>query len=170
MLADKKAPLTRSQMMARVRSADTRPELVLRKALHAIGFRFRLHVRSLPGCPDIVMRKHRCAIFVNGCFWHGHADCKHFRIPKTRPEFWSAKIEANRERDTRAIEALLGCGWRVLVVWECATRSFQVDNLINIIATWLQGTETSAELSSDGLSTNRRTRSGISSGEQETRR
>lgn len=169
-MADKNAPLTRSQMMARVRSADTKPELVLRKALHAIGFRFRLHVRSLPGCPDIVMRKHRCAIFVNGCFWHGHADCKHFRIPKTRPEFWSAKIEANRERDTRAIEALLGCGWRVLVVWECATRSFQVENLINIIATWLQGTETSAELSSDGLSANRPTRSGISSGEQETRR
>ncbi len=116
------------------------------------------------------MRKHKCAIFVNGCFWHGHTDCKHFRIPKTRPDFWSAKIEANRERDTRAIEALLGSGWRVLVVWECATRSFQVDNLISIIAAWLQGTETSAELSSDGLSTNRRTRSGISAGEQETRR
>ena len=170
MLADKKAPLTRSQMMARVRSADTKPELVLRKALHAIGFRFRLHVRSLPGCPDIVMRKHRCAIFVNGCFWHGHADCKYFRIPKTRPEFWAAKIEANRERDTRAIEALLSGGWRVLVVWECATRSFQVDNLIGIIAAWLQGTETSAELSSDGLSTDSRVRSGISSGEQETGR
>ena len=169
-MADNKAPLTRSQMMARVRSADTRPELVLRKALHAIGFRFRLHVRSLPGSPDIVMQKHKCAIFVNGCFWHGHADCKNFRIPKTRPEFWAAKIEANRERDTRAIEALMSGGWRVLVVWECATRSFKVDNLIGIIATWLQGTETSAELSSDGLSTDRRVRSGIPSGEQETGR
>lgn len=169
-MAEKKAPLTRPQMMARVRSADTKPELVLRKALHAIGYRFRLHVRSLPGCPDIVMPKHRSAIFVNGCFWHGHAGCKHFRIPKTRPEFWTAKIESNQDRDRRAIEALLGGGWRVLVVWECATRSFQVDNLISIIAAWLQGTETSAELSSDGLSTDGRKRSGILSGEQETGR
>lgn len=162
-MADSKAPLTRSQMMARVRSADTKPELVLRKALHGIGYRFRLHVRSLPGCPDIVMRKHRCAIFVNGCFWHGHADCKDFRIPKTRPEFWTAKIESNRERDTRAIEALLGDGWQVLVVWECATRSFQMDILIGIIAAWLQGHETSAELSSGGLSTVGPHRSGASS-------
>ena len=156
--------------MARVRSEDTKPELVLRKALHAIGYRFRLHVRSLPGCPDIVMRKHRCAIFINGCFWHGHADCKHFRIPKTRPEFWAAKIASNRERDRRAIEALLGGGWRVLVVWECATRAFQADNLISIIAAWLQGPETSAELSSGGLSTYRTVTSGISSGEQEPSR
>ena len=156
--------------MARVRLEDTKPELVLRKALHAIGYRFRLHVRSLPGCPDIVMRKHTCAIFILGWFWHGHADCKDFRIPKTRPEFWAAKIASNRERDRRAIEALLGGGWRVLVVWECATRAFQADNLISIIAAWLQGPETSAELSSDGLSTDRRMTSGISSGEQEPSR
>lgn len=169
-MAEKKAPLTRSQMMARVRSADTKPEMVLRKALHAIGYRFRLHVHSLPGCPDIVMRKHGCAIFVNGCFWHGHIGCKNFRIPKTRSEFWKTKIESNRERDRRAADALVRGGWRVLVVWECATRSFHVDNLISIIAVWLQGTETSAELSSDGLSTDRRMISGILSGEQETAR
>lgn len=169
-MAEKKEPLTRSQMMARIRSADTKPELVLRKALHAIGYRFRLHVRSLPGRPDIVMRKHRCAIFVHGCFWHGHQGCRNFRIPKTRREFWSAKIESNRERDMRSVEALLGTGWRVLVVWECATRSFQVDNLVSIIAEWLQGPETSAELSSGGLSPYRTMRSGISSGEQEPSR
>lgn len=166
-MAEKKEPLTRSQMMARIRSADTKPELVLRKALHAIGYRFRLHVRSLPGCPDIVMRKYRCAIFVHGCFWHGHDGCRNFRIPKTRPEFWSAKIRSNRDRDRRSVEALLGAGWRVLVVWECATRSFQVDNLVNIIAEWLQSPETSAELSSGGLSNYRTVRSGILSGEQE---
>lgn len=166
-MAEKRGPLTRSQMMARIRSADTKPELVLRKSLHAIGYRFRLHVRSLPGCPDIVMRKHRCAIFVHGCFWHGHEGCRNFRIPKTRPEFWSTKIVSNRDRDRRAIEALLDAGWRVLVVWECATRSFKVDNLISIIAAWLQGPETSAELSSDGLSTDGRMRPGISAGEQE---
>ena len=164
-MAEKKAPLTRSQMMARVRSADTKPEMVLRKALHAIGYRFRLHVHSLPGCPDIVMRKHKCAIFVNGCFWHGHIGCKQFRIPKTRSEFWKTKIGSNRERDRRAADALVRGGWRVLVVWECATRSFDVDNLISIIAVWLQGTETSAELSANGLSTDRRMVSGILSGE-----
>lgn len=156
--------------MARIRSADTKPELVLRKALHAIGYRFRLHVSSLPGCPDIVMRKHRCAIFIHGCFWHGHEGCRNFRIPKTRPEFWSAKIESNRDRDRRAIEALLDAGWRVLVVWECATRSIHVDNLVSVIAAWLQGPETSAELSSGGLSTYRTVISGISSGEQEPNR
>lgn len=153
--------------MARIRSADTKPELVLRKSLHAIGYRFRLHVRSLPGCPDIVMRKHRCAIFVHGCFWHGHEGCRNFRIPKTKPEFWSTKIESNRDRDRRAIKALLDAGWRVLVVWECATRSIHVDNLVSIIAAWLQGSETSAELSSGGLSTYSTVRSGNSSGEQE---
>lgn len=157
-------------MMSRIRSADTKPELVLRKGLHGIGYKFRLHVRSLPGCPDIVIRKYRCAIFVHGCFWHGHEGCGNFRIPKSRPDFWSAKIGSNRDRDRRAIGALLGGGWRVLVVWECATRSFQVDKLISIIAAWLQGPETSAELSSDGLSTDGRAKSGTSSGEQETGR
>lgn len=165
-MAEKKAPLTRSQMMAGIRSADTKPELVLRKALHAVGYRFRLHVRSLPGCPDIVLRKHRCAVFVHGCFWHGHEGCSNFRIPKTRPEFWSAKIESNRDRDRRSIKALLDADWRVLVVWECATRSINADILVSTIATWLQGPETSAELSSDGLSTDRGVRSGIPSGEQ----
>ncbi len=170
MLAEKKEPLTRSQMMARIRSADTKPELVLRKALHAIGYRFRLHVRSLPGCPDIVMPKYRCTIFVHGCFWHGHDGCRNFRTPKTRPEFWSAKIGSNRDRDRRSVDALLGAGWRVLVVWECATRSFEVDNLVSIIAEWLQSSETSAELSSGGLSNYRTMRSGILSGEQEPSR
>ena len=149
-MAEKKAPLTRSEMMARIRSADTKPELMLRKALHVYGFRFRLHVRSLPGCPDIVMRKHGSAVFVHGCFWHGHDGCRNFRMPKTRSEFWSAKIKSNRDRDSRAVEALLDAGWRVLVVWECATRSICVDNLVQIVAEWLQGTETGAELGSDG--------------------
>lgn len=169
-MAEKKAPLTRSQMMARIRSADTKPELVLRKALHANGYRFRLHLRSLPGCPDMVMRKYRCAIFVHGCFWHGHEGCENFRIPKTRPEFWAAKIEANRDRDKGAVDALLSSGWRVLVVWECATRSLQVDKLINTITAWLQGPETSAELTAGGLSTGRCQRSGDSSDEQEAGR
>lgn len=138
--------------MARIRAKDTKPELVIRKGLHAAGFRFRLHARSLPGSPDIVMRKHRSVVFVHGCFWHGHRDCKNFRLPKTRPEFWSAKIAANRARDKSVEAALVNDGWRVLIVWECATRSIYVDSLIETITAWLQGAETSAELSSSGMS------------------
>jgi len=136
--------------MARIRSTDTKPEMILRRGLHAAGFRYRLHVPGLPGKPDIVLPKFRSVVFVHGCFWHGHADCKNFRVPKTRPEFWTAKINANRDRDDGAIGALRNAGWRVLVVWECATRSICVDNLVQIVAEWLQGTETGAELGSDG--------------------
>lgn len=151
-MVERKTPLTRSEMMARIRSADTKPELLVRKGLHAAGFRFRLHTRELPGSPDIVLRKLHCAIFVHGCFWHGHQECGNFRLPKTRREFWSAKISANRARDQHARDALVNGGWRVLVVWECATRTIYVDSLIAIIAAWLQGSETSAELSANGLS------------------
>jgi DNA mismatch endonuclease (patch repair protein) len=138
-------------MMARIRSTDTKPEMILRRGLHAAGFRYRLHVPGLPGKPDIVLPKFRSVIFVHGCFWHGHADCKNFRIPKTRPEFWTAKINTNRDRDNRTIAAIRDAGWRVLVVWECATRSICVDNLVRIVAAWLQGAETSAELGANGL-------------------
>lgn len=138
--------------MARVRAIDTKPELILRKGLHAAGFRFRLHVGSLPGRPDIVLPKYRCAILVHGCFWHGHADCRNFRMPKTRSEFWTTKIQGNRQRDHRSRDALLKGGWRVIVVWECATRTIIVDRLVAEVAAWLQGPETSAELSSNGWS------------------
>ena len=138
-------------MMARIRSKDTKPEMILRRGLHAAGFRYRLHVSGLPGSPDIVLPKFRSVIFVHGCFWHGHADCKNFRIPKTRPEFWISKVNANRDRDNRAMTATHDAGWRSLVVWECATRSICVDNLVGIIAEWLQGAETSAELRTNGL-------------------
>lgn len=146
--------------MARVRSTDTKPEIIIRKGLHAAGFRFRLHARSLPGRPDLVMRKHRCVIFIHGCFWHGHEGCPYFRLPKTRPEFWSAKIGANQARDRRVVDALTKEGWRVLVIWECATRSIPVSILVETIATWLQGTETMAELSSNGWSADERPTSG----------
>lgn len=138
-------------MMARIRSTDTKPEMILRRGLHAAGYRFRLHVPGLLGRPDIVLPKYRSVILVHGCFWHGHAGCKNFRIPKSRPEFWTAKIEANRDRDHRAMVALCDAGWRILVVWECATRSICVDDLVWTVAAWLQGTETSAEFSANGL-------------------
>jgi DNA mismatch endonuclease, patch repair protein len=107
--------------MRAIKSANTRPEILVRKALHAAGFRFRLHSKNLPGKPDIVLPKYRTVIFVHGCFWHGH-DCKYFKAPKTRTEFWLNKIAKNKRRDKINADKLIELGWRVLVVWECDTR------------------------------------------------
>ena len=112
----------RSRMMSGIRARDTRPELQVRRYLHSRGFRFRVTDRSLPGCPDLVLRKWRTAIFVHGCFWHGHGSCRFFRLPSTRPEFWRSKIEKNVLRDRQCAEQLLTLGWRVAIVWECALR------------------------------------------------
>ena len=108
--------------MARIRSKNTKPEMTVRRAVHAAGFRYVLHDRRLPGHPDIVMPRHHVVVFVHGCFWHGHA-CRFFRLPGTHAAFWSSKIARNRERDAAAIGALLVGGWRVAIVWECALRS-----------------------------------------------
>ncbi len=117
---DRITPDQRSLNMAAVRSHNTKPELAVRSALHAMGLRFRLHQRSLPGSPDIVLKKHSTVIFVNGCFWHGHR-CPKGRPPVSRPEFWLPKLERNRERDRNAIRELRKLGWRVVTVWECQT-------------------------------------------------
>lgn len=106
--------------MARVRSKDTTPEWVVRRLVFALGYRYRLHVRALPGCPDLVFRRRRKIIFVNGCFWHGH-ECRAGRIPATRRAFWLAKLTRNRERDRQALQQLWHDGWSALVVWECET-------------------------------------------------
>lgn len=108
-------------MMAGIRGKDTRPELMIRKGLHAAGFRFRLHAKDLPGHPDIVLPKHRAVILVSGCFWHGH-DCHLFRMPGTRREFWDAKIRRNRERDAEVRSALSALGWRHMSIMECALK------------------------------------------------
>ena len=107
--------------MSRIRGANTRPELRLRRGLHARGLRFRLHRKDLPGKPDLVFPKRKAVILVHGCFWHGHG-CPMFKRPATRTGFWSTKIACNQERDRRAVAALEASGWRVLVVWECALR------------------------------------------------
>lgn len=133
--------------MAAVRGRDTKPETSLRRAIHAMGLRYRLNVRGLPGTPDLVFRKHRAVIFVHGCFWHGH-DCRLFVVPKTRTEFWLAKISANRARDRKNHATLLGSGWRVATVWECAMRgreSLGLQNAAAEIATFLL-TNTSEEM------------------------
>ena len=122
-MADIVSKEVRSRMMAGIRGKDTKPEIRVRKLLHSLGYRYRLHRSDLPGRPDIVMPRHRLAVFIHGCFWHGHEDCRHFRLPKSRTEFWNDKITGNRARDNKAAEALIAAGWRVLVIWECAVRS-----------------------------------------------
>jgi len=124
--------------MSGIRGKNTRPELLIRKALHARGFRYRLHC-DLPGKPDICLPKHRAVIFVHGCFWHGH-DCHLFKWPSTRPEFWKAKIGRNREVDCAADERLSTAGWRVATIWECALKGrsrLALDDVVQRCADWL---------------------------------
>jgi len=109
----------RSYNMSRIRSKDTKPELIVRRFLFSHGFRYRLHVKDLPGKPDIVLPKYRTVIFVNGCFWHGHKGCKYFVLPKTRTEWWKEKIQETIKRDERALKALKDQGWIAQIIWEC---------------------------------------------------
>ena len=129
---------TRSRMMSNIREKDTRPELALRRALHARGFRYRLHVRDLPGKPDIVFPKFRAVIFVNGCFWHRHPGCSKATTPATRVEFWKEKFRANVSRDRRNSERLENLGWRVRTIWECELTSSLVDLTAESTAKWLR--------------------------------
>lgn len=108
--------------MRRIRSEDMRPELAVRSLVHRMGHRFRLHRRDLPGKPDLVFVAQRKVIFVHGCFWHSHADCKYAHVPKSNPDYWGPKLKRNRERDAKSIAALKGDGWKTLVIWECETR------------------------------------------------
>ncbi len=129
--------------MSGIRSKDTRPELLLRKALHARGLRYRLHDRSLPGTPDIVLPRHRATIQVHGCFWHGH-DCHLYRLPASRPDFWAAKIARNREVDARSAAALAALGWRRAEVWECAMRGRTrrpFDSIVDECEDWVRGND-----------------------------
>lgn len=123
-------------MMAGITGKDTQPEMLVRRALHAHGFRFRLHAPSLPGKPDIVLPKYRAAIFVHGCFWHRHPGCRFATTPTTRPEFWATKFESNRQRDRRNVKALRDAGWRVATVWECDIR--KGDEAIWSLIEWLR--------------------------------
>lgn len=112
----------RSRLMAKIRSRDTRPELAVRRRLHARGFRFRLHRKDLPGSPDVVLPRFRTAIFVHGCFWHQHPGCRRAALPSTRTRWWRQKLQRNVERDRRAVSCLRAAGWRVHVLWECEIR------------------------------------------------
>lgn len=131
---------TRSRMMAGIRTANTKPEIVVRKLLFAMGYRFRLQRKDLPGKPDLVLPKHDVAIFVNGCFWHCH-ECHLFKWPKSNAQFWKKKILGNRERDQRSAKDLRGLGWHVMTVWECAVRSKsdrQLESLACRMSDWIE--------------------------------
>jgi DNA mismatch endonuclease (patch repair protein) len=118
-MPDKLTPEQRHKCMASIKSRNTRPEVLVRKFLFAHGYRFRINVKRLPGTPDIVLKKYRTCIFVNGCFWHGHEGCKYYVMPKTNTEFWKAKIERNRARDLDRRIKLRDMGWHVIQIWEC---------------------------------------------------
>lgn len=122
-MADIKTKESRSYNMSRIAGKDTKPEELVRKYLFSKGFRYRKNVRKLPGTPDLVLPKYQTAIFVNGCFWHGHEGCKYFVWPKSNAEFWRQKIETNISRDQRKEAQLRDMGWNVIVVWECELRS-----------------------------------------------
>ena len=127
---------TRSRMMRNIRGKDTKPELLLRRALHARGFRYRLHQKGLPGRPDLVFPKYRAAVFVHGCFWHRHPGCPKATTPATRTDFWQNKFAENTARDRRNIDQLQEAGWRVLVVWECELARSSIDATVHRVSDW----------------------------------
>ena len=127
-MADVHDKKTRSYNMSRIKGKDTKPEMLVRKFLHANGFRYKLHDKKLPGKPDIVLPKYNTVIFVHGCFWHGHANCKYFVVPKTNTQWWIDKITGNKANDKKAIKALKKDGWKVIVVWECKLKPAKLKN------------------------------------------
>jgi len=152
-MAEKIKPETRSKMMAGIRGANTKPELLVRRYLHRAGMRFRLFAKDLPGRPDVVLPKWNAVVLVHGCFWHGHNGCRYFRLPKTRAEWWAAKIEGNASRDASAEAQLREAGWRVAVMWECALRA-DAGQALAALEAFIRSDEPSAEFAG-GLATPR---------------
>ncbi len=113
----------RSDIMSRIGQKDTKPEIIVRRLLHKMGYRFRLHRKDLPGTPDIVLPKYHKVVFVHGCFWHGHEGCRRAHLPETNREFWEVKINKNRDRDAKVMESLQSMGWGCLVVWQCQIKN-----------------------------------------------
>ncbi|KZB54990.1 very short patch repair endonuclease [Thalassospira xiamenensis] len=130
-------PKTRSRMMSNIKGKNTKPEMLLRRALHHIGFRYLLHDKRLPGKPDLLFPKYKSAVFVHGCFWHRHPGCKNATMPSTRRAFWEKKLLGNVARDRKRIEELESLGWRVLVVWECELTKARVDETVARCREWL---------------------------------
>lgn len=122
-MADVHSKEVRSYNMSRIKSKNTKPEMLVRQFLHRNGFRYRLHVKDMPGKPDIVLPKYKTVIFVHGCFWHGHEGCKYYVVPKTRTEWWLNKIQGNATNDTKAETVLITSGWKIIKIWECELKA-----------------------------------------------
>lgn len=129
-MADVHDKATRSYNMSRIKGKDTKPEMLVRKFLHANGFRYRLHVKDLPGKPDIVLPKYKTVIFVHGCFWHGHEGCKYYVVPKTKTVWWLNKINTNIANDIKAVNVLKEAGWKVITLWECELKKSTVTDTL----------------------------------------
>lgn len=140
--------ITRSRMMAGIRGKDTKPELDLRRALHRLGLRYRLHVTGLPGRPDIVLPRHHAAIQVHGCFWHRHEHCTFCTTPASNKRFWKSKFGETVKRDKRNLEALRKLGWRTAIVWECSVKDKGAEAIAEKLAAWLQSGRPFKEISS----------------------
>lgn len=130
---------TRSYNMSRIRGKDTKPEMVVRRFLHANGFRYRLHEKKLPGKPDIVLPKYKTVIFVNGCFWHGHDGCRYFVVPKTRTEWWLEKIKRNKQLDANNYYELSKTGWKIITIFECELKGDKLNETLLSIITKIGG-------------------------------
>lgn len=134
-MPDAHTPDQRHRNMAAIHSSSTKPELKLRHSLWHLGFRYRVNDKRLPGSPDIVLAKYRTVIFIHGCFWHGHKDCKFYTVPKTNTEFWTAKVARNQERDQEVWRQLEAKGWFVIIVWECELKKHRFEDTVNSVAT-----------------------------------
>jgi len=129
-MSDRHTPEQRRFNMQQIKGTNTKPEILLRKLLFSKGFRYRINNKNLPGKPDIVLKKYNTVIFVNGCFWHGHENCRYYVIPKTRTEFWTEKINGNKRRDKKNTDLLLQKGWKVITVWECELKKDKLDQTV----------------------------------------
>ena len=138
-MADVHDKITRSYNMSQIRSGNTKPEMVVRRFLHAQGFRYKLNDKKLPGKPDLVLPKYKTVIFIHGCFWHGHSNCKYFVVPKTRTEWWLNKINTNKANDTKAVKALKKEGWNVIIAWECKLKPGKFEKTLDKILLSISG-------------------------------
>lgn len=132
-MADVHSKETRSYNMSRIKGKNTKPEMLVRRFLHANGFRYRLHVKDLPGKPDIVLPKYKTVIFIQGCFWHGHDQCKYYSVPKTNTEWWINKINGNKLKDQTNLQIIKKQGWKVIEIWGCQLKSNLCDDTLNIL-------------------------------------
>jgi DNA mismatch endonuclease, patch repair protein len=129
-MADVHTKAQRSYNMSRIKGKNTKPEMLVRKYLHAHGYRYKLHDKTLPGKPDLVLPKYKTVIFIHGCFWHGHNNCKYFTIPKTRTQWWTDKINKNSSNDAKAVKLLKKEGWKIITIWECKLKAAKLDDTL----------------------------------------